>query len=153
MIHPNLSPSSAAVRILLVDDNRLGLAARRSVLEELGYGITTATGGHEALELFSGGRFDLIVADYRMPRMNGVEFIERARELRPAIPVILISGYVEALGLDERNTGADVVIQKSANEVAHLVRSVSRLLRRKTAAARKPAASERATPKARRKSV
>ncbi len=153
MNHLNSSHSSVAVRILLVDDNKMGLAARRSVLEELGYGIVTATGGPEALELFSGSRFDLVVTDYKMPRMNGVELIERMRELTPGLPVILLSGYVEALGLDERNTGADVVIPKSANEVTHLVRSVGRLLRRKPASARKPAASERAAPKTRRKSV
>jgi hypothetical protein len=47
---------------------------------------------------------------------------------------------VDALGLSEDNTGADVVIQKSANEVSHLVRAVARLLRKKPV--KKPAGSE-----------
>ena len=79
--------------------------------------------------------------------MDGVELIARVRKQSPEVPVILLSGFVDALGLSESNTGADVVIQKSANEVSHLVRSVGRLLRKK-----KPNASE-GRAKARRKSV
>ena len=44
--------------------------------------------------------------------------------------MILISGFTDTLGLNEANTGADVVIQKSSHEVSHLVRSVNRLLRK-----------------------
>ncbi len=133
-------PSSSPIRILLVDDNQLGLAARKTVLEELGYRITTATSGQEALEGFAASAYDLIITDYKMPKMSGKDLIERVRKQAPAVPVILLSGFVDALGLDEKSTGADVVIQKSANEVAHLVRSVKRLLTRKPP--RKPAAVE-----------
>jgi CheY-like chemotaxis protein len=128
--------------ILLVDDNRLGLVARKTVLEEQGYRVTTAPDGQVALELFSRGAFDLLITDFKMPRMNGAELIKRVRVLRPEAPIILISGYAEALGLTESSTGADAVIAKSANEVSHLVRCAHRLLRR--AAPRKPAASHRA---------
>lgn len=137
---PRSSPSSSPIRILLVDDNQQGLAARKSVLEELGYLITTASSGQDALEQLSRRTHDLIVTDYKMPKMNGKELIERVRKQAPLIPVILLSGFVDALGLDEKSTGADVVIQKSANEVAHLVRSVRRLSTRKPP--RKPAAIE-----------
>ncbi|MBI4876461.1 MAG: response regulator [Acidobacteria bacterium] len=123
-----------------MDDNRLGLIARKTVLEELGYRITTAASGSEALDEFSGASFDLLITDYRMPRMNGKELIERVRKQSPTLPVILLSGFVDSLGLDEKSTGADVVIQKSANEVAHLVRSVKRLACRKPL--KKPAGSE-----------
>src|SRR5579872_185245 len=123
------SPSSTSSRILLVDDNANGLSARRCVLEELGHRITTASSAAEALEHFAASRFDLVITDFKMPRMDGVELIVRVRKQSPHIPVILLSGFVDALGLSEANTGADVVIQKSANEVAHLVRSVGRLLR------------------------
>jgi CheY-like chemotaxis protein len=132
------APTIAPARILLVDDNPHGLSARKSVLEELGAGITTASTASEALECLAAGTFDLVVTDYKMPRMNGVEFIARLRKQFPAIPVILLSGFVDSLGLNEDSTGADVVIQKSNNEVSHLVRSVSRLLRR-----RKPAQSQK----------
>jgi|SRR5579862_7623501 len=135
------SPTNNA-RILLVDDNANGLTARRCVLEELGYRISTAASGNEALEVFGKYKFDLVVTDFRMPKMDGLELIVRLRKLVPELPIILISGYVDALGLNETSTGADVVIQKSAHEVGHLVRSVGRLLRRK-----KPPISERGAKK------
>jgi two-component system response regulator CpxR len=144
----NSSTSNTEARILLVDDNANGLSARRSVLEELGYRIATASNGVDALEQFGRHKFDLVVTDYKMPRMDGIELIVRLRKVTPEVPVILISGFVDALGLSEGSTGADVVIQKSANEVSHLVRSVARMLRRK-----KPQGSEGRAPKAKRKSV
>ncbi len=143
----NSPPSPTASRILLVDDNAHGLSARRCVLEELGHRIITASSGAEALEHFAAHKFDLIVTDYKMPRMDGIELIARVRKQSPAVPVILLSGFVDALGLSEANTGADVVIQKSANEVSHLVRSVGRLLRKK-----KPNGSE-GSQRVRRRSV
>ena len=144
---PAQSQGSAGARILLVDDNRLGRIARQAVLEESGHRITTAADGTEALEQFCQGKFDLLITDYRMPRMNGLELIRQVRELDSTLPVILISGYAEALGLTEANTGADAVIPKSAHEVQHLVRSVNRLLRRSVP--KKPAASQTAKTKSR----
>ena len=132
MISRNSSSLSARRRILLVDDNANGLAARKSVLEELGYSIVTCTSGADALEQFMArDPFDLVVTDYKMPRMDGLELIGRLRKHTPGLPIVMISGYVDTLGLNEASTGADVVIQKSANEVSHLIRSVNRLLRRK----------------------
>jgi CheY-like chemotaxis protein len=143
------SPRLTPARILLVDDNTHGLSARKCVLEELGHKISTASSGAEALEAFHRHKFDLVVTDYKMPRMNGIELIAQLREQAPDLPIILISGFVDALGLSESNTSADVVIQKSANEVSHLVRSVGRLLRRTPA--RKTPGSQAA--KAKRKAV
>jgi CheY-like chemotaxis protein len=138
------SPSSSSLsgRILLLDDNSLGLSARRSVLEELGHKVMTSGAPLEALELCGRQRFDVVVTDYKMPKMNGVEFITRLRKQHPTMSVILISGFTDTLGLNEANTGADVVIQKSSHEVSHLVRSVNRLLRKGQQAVRKPVASQ-----------
>jgi CheY-like chemotaxis protein len=99
------------------------------VLQELGYQTDGATDARKALELFRKERFDLVVTDYKMPDMNGVELIAKLRDERPEIPVILISGFVDALGLTEKNTGANAVIMKSANEVQHLIRTANRLLK------------------------
>src|ERR1700685_4494256 len=133
MISRNSLPPSTHARILLVDDNANGLAARKSVLEELGYRIVTCTSGTDALEQFASHKFDLVITDYKMPRMDGLELISRLRKYTPDLPIVLVSGYVDTLGLNEASTGADVVIQKSANEVSHLLRSITRLLRRKPA--------------------
>jgi CheY-like chemotaxis protein len=145
------SGTALTARILLVDDNRAGLSARRSVLEELGHQVTTVTSAQEALECFDKEPFDLVVTDFKMPRMNGAELIERVRKIKPALPVILLSGFAEPLGLNESNTNADAVIQKSANEIAHLVRAVNRLLRKTSP--KKPPASHQPLLKAKRKTV
>lgn len=125
----NSSSPNPCGRILLVDDNCLGLAARRRVLEELGHEVFTSGNPAEALELCGKQLFDVVVTDYKMPAMNGVELIGSLKKLHPATSVILISGFAEALGLDEASTGADIVLQKSANEVSQLVRAVARLVR------------------------
>ncbi len=82
---PN-SPSSSSLsgRILLLDDNSMGLSARRSVLEELGHKVITCGVPLDALELCGKQRFDVVVTDYKMPKMNGVEFITRLRKQQPA---------------------------------------------------------------------
>jgi len=138
-------------RILLVDDNSLGLAARRSVLEELGHKVITCSAPHDALEMCGKQRFDVVVTDYKMPKMNGLEFIGRLKKLHPQIAVILISGFTDTLGLNEANTGADIVMQKNSHEVSHLIRSVNRLLRQ-TQAAKKPPGSQTPGKNAKRKS-
>jgi CheY-like chemotaxis protein len=136
------SPPNRPARILLVDDNSMGLAARRSVLEELGHKVVTSAGAPDALELCGKQRFDIVVTDYKMPKMNGVEFIGRLRKQHANVAVILISGFTDTLGLNEANTGADVVIQKSAHEVSHLIRSVNRLLRIQHSGKKKPPATQ-----------
>jgi CheY-like chemotaxis protein len=137
-------------RILLIDDNKNGLAARRAVLQGEGYAVTAFNSPKEAIDQFAAGAYDLVVTDYRMPAMNGVEVIQALREQRPDIRVVLVSGMVEVLGLNEQNTGADAVIAKTNTEVPNMVRAVNRLLRSK----RKPAGSSRPrTAAARRNAV
>ena len=139
------------LKILLIDDNRQGLQARKTVLEEQGYATTIAGSGEDGIELFVNDSFDLVVTDYKMPRMNGAEVIAQIQSHRPGTPTVLISGMVEALGLNEQNTGADVVLAKSNNEVAHLIRAVNRLLRVKIP--KKPVRSQSLALKAKHKTV
>jgi putative two-component system response regulator len=134
-------PSPSTPNILLVDDNRDGLLVRRSLLEEIGCCVQIAASGEDGLRLFQTAKFDVVVTDYRMPCMNGGELIQRIRILDPNARIILLSGFVEPLGLTEQNTGADAVITKSANEPAQLVRSVKRLVNR---ALRKPPGAQKA---------
>jgi CheY-like chemotaxis protein len=142
--------STSSAHILLVNSNKSGLAARKAILEEVGHRVTAATNGEDAWEQLSKAKFDLIVTEFKMGKMSGVELIKKMRGMEPAIPVIMLSGYVEALGLTESTTGADVVLAKSANEVPHLIRAVSRLLRQRM---KKPVGSQpRAASRARRRS-
>ena len=136
-----IQSASDPKRILIVDDNRMGLSARRNVLEALGHHVSTANCGSEALAQFdAGAAFDLMVTDFKMPEMDGVVLITEVRKRKPELPIVLISGFTDTLGLNEENTNADVVLQKSNNEVTQLVRSVSRLLTRPQ---KKPAGSQR----------
>jgi CheY-like chemotaxis protein len=133
-----------SAKILLVDDNRDGLTVRKLLLEELGCQVEVAGCGEEALKLFSSSRFDVIVTDYRMPRMNGTELIGRIRALNPEARIILLSGFVEPLGLTEQNTGANAVIAKSSSEPTQLLRWVKRLMNAPTR--RKPPGKATARP-------
>jgi len=135
-----------AHRILLVDDNRMGLIARKTVLAENGYDVTTTDHPERALALIEEQRFSLVVTDYKMPKMNGTQLIACMRGIGYRAPVILISGYVEALGLNEANTGADIVIQKGSLEVPQLLHAVRTLLH-----IRKPPVSSRPTAAARKR--
>lgn len=127
--------------ILLVDDNSDGLLVRRSLLEELGYRVEIAHSGEEGLKLFEVTNPDVVVTDFRMPCMDGLELIRRIRTVNANARIILLSAFVEPLGFTEENTGADAVIAKSANEPAQLVRTVKRLANRATP--RKPPAAQK----------
>jgi CheY-like chemotaxis protein len=126
--------------ILIVDDNRDGLVVRRLLLEEIGYEVQIALSGEEGLKLYQSHRFDVVVTDFKMPRMNGIELIQRLRTLNPNARVVLLSGFVDPLGLTEDSTGADVVLAKSSHEPQQLVRAVKRLASSRSL--RKPVASQ-----------
>jgi CheY-like chemotaxis protein len=86
-----------SLSILLVDDEDLVRAGAAEMLRDLGHTVTEAPGGLEALaRIREGLTFDLLVTDYKMPRMNGAELARRIRALRPRIPILLISGYTGA---------------------------------------------------------
>lgn len=134
-------------RVLLVDDHPGGLSARRSVLQELGYEAISTTCPREALSRFRNESFDLVVTDYRMPEMMGTELILQLREINPKVPVILLTGFAEPLGLSEESTGADCVIMKSNHEVQQLIWAAGHLM--KGPARRKPPRSARSAPSTR----
>ena len=114
--------------ILLVDDNRDGVMARRCVLEELGHKVISAGCGSDALQAVEEQNFDLIVTDYKMSPMDGLQLIALLRDRNFRKPIILLTGFADSLGLSPERTGADVVIQKNSNEVATLLRQTKRLL-------------------------
>ena len=128
MKRSNAGQSARAFRILLVDDNQNGLLARKSVLEEHGYEVHAHSAPLDALADFQEQSYDLVVTDYRMPRMTGTQLIVEIRALKPHMPIVLISSLVDVVGLDEKGTGANVVIPKTSTEVPHLIRAVKRLL-------------------------
>lgn len=82
--------------ILVVDDDPLVLMGTAAMLEDLGATPYEASSGVEAIErIRSGARVDVVVTDYAMPRMNGMELAREVLRLRPGFPIVLASGYAE----------------------------------------------------------
>lgn len=119
--------AAPSARILLVDDNPHGLLARRMILQESGYGVETALSGEEAWEIFQKSHFDVVVTDYRMGGMDGLQLISLIRGSESPVRIIMLSGFVACLGMTRESTGADEVLTKSNKEVPELLRAVKRL--------------------------
>ncbi|HEX5326801.1 MAG TPA: response regulator [Acetobacteraceae bacterium] len=81
--------------VLLVDDDAAVRASAREMLVELGYSVTEANGGEAALVLLETGRFDLLLADFAMPGMNGSELAEAVKRLVPELPIVFMTGFAQ----------------------------------------------------------
>jgi CheY-like chemotaxis protein len=94
---PDTAEPRGSERILLVEDDELVRRHAEGQLAALGYSVTAAASGPQALELLRGGAaIDLLFSDVVMPGgLNGRELAEAARRLRPGLPVLYTSGYTE----------------------------------------------------------
>jgi CheY-like chemotaxis protein len=82
------------LNVLVVDDDKAVLKSTTRMLDSLGYAAIAAESGGEALRLIaSEPDFDLVLADFAMPEMNGVELARALRTMHPNLPVILVTGY------------------------------------------------------------
>ena len=82
--------------ILLVDDDELVRASGTSSLRLAGYDVVQAADGEEALALLdAAGPFDLMVTDYAMPGLSGLDLIDAARRRKPRMPVLMVTGYAD----------------------------------------------------------
>ncbi len=82
--------------ILVVDDDRDMLETYARILQQGGYDCLAATGGPEALDLLHSRRLDLVLADLRMPGMDGLTLLAHARRLAPGVPTIIVTAYASA---------------------------------------------------------
>lgn len=130
--------SSASV--LIVDDDRSIVRLCQRLLERASYEVYASTDPLEALKILEATKLDLLLADIRMPVMDGFELIERARNINPDLAVLVMTGFgtvdtaVQAL-----YKGVDGLILKPFENTADLVQAVQRVLvdsRQKQEAAR-----------------
>ena len=84
---------SRPARILVVDDEESIRDLLKLVLTEEGYWVITASGGEEAIEYLEGQRFDLVITDLVMAKVNGVAVLRAAKGIDPSYPVMVITGY------------------------------------------------------------
>ena len=84
------------VTLLFVDDDFLIRLSTVSLLEDLGHTVIAASSGAEALELLHGGRkIDLLITDYAMPGMTGIQLAQTVRAIMPKLPILLATGYAD----------------------------------------------------------
>jgi two-component system cell cycle sensor histidine kinase/response regulator CckA len=117
-------------RILLVEDDAYLAEAEKKMLEELGYKVTALTSSVEALEIFQKlpDRFDIIIADYAMPKMTGLQMIRKIRSISPDIPVIICTGYSKVVQQQKiASLGIGEIIMKPI-ELGYIANSIRRLL-------------------------
>jgi len=80
-------------RILIIDDERAIRNTLGEILQHEGYKIDTAENGEEGFEKFKKNAYDVVLCDIKMPKMDGMEFLEKSREVNPDVPLIMISGH------------------------------------------------------------
>ena len=79
--------------ILIVDDEKNYLTILSALLEDEGFEVLTAPGGHEALAIHKSSDLDLILTDMKMPKMDGIELLENIKEIDPDLPVIMMTAH------------------------------------------------------------
>jgi CheY-like chemotaxis protein len=111
--------------ILCIDDEVLGLEIRKVVLEREGYVVHTATDGPAGIRLFRQHPIDAVVLDFAMPGMDGGAVAAALREIRPNIPILLLSAY---LTLPEEVQRMVTLVANKGDGALALLRNVKQIL-------------------------
>ena len=116
-------------RILLVDDEKAGLAAVQKTLESIGYKVSSTMSSVQALGIFRNNpdAFDLVITDMTMPNMTGKELICEMKKIKPDIPTILCTGFSEQIDENEaKEAGISAFILKPIIriDIANTIRKV-----------------------------
>lgn len=80
-------------QILIIDDEKAIRKTLTEILSFEGYKIQEAADGEEGLKKFKESTYDLVLCDIKMPKMDGIEFLQKAGEVNPDVPIIMISGH------------------------------------------------------------
>ena len=79
--------------ILIIDDEKAIRKTLSEILSYEGYKIDEAADGEEGIKKFSNTSYDVVLCDIKMPKLDGIEFLEKAREINADVPIIVISGH------------------------------------------------------------
>lgn len=80
-------------QILIIDDEKAIRKTLTEILSFEGYKIQEAADGEEGVKKFKESNYDLVLCDIKMPKMDGIEFLQKAGEVNPDVPIIMISGH------------------------------------------------------------
>ena len=96
---------------MLVDDDAAAREPTAAMLRELGCVVTDVDSGPAALQILrTPARFDVLLLDFAMPEMNGAQLATEVKGLRPALPIVFLTGYAEETLLERLHPlGAQVV--------------------------------------------
>jgi CheY-like chemotaxis protein len=117
--------------ILCVDDEEGALSLRRRVLEKAGYRVFTALTGKEGIEIFRSQHIDVVILDYWMADMDGLDVAAALKGVNTKTPIIMLSGY--AALLDEALGKVDLWLRKGESDPEQLLIAVVHLLNRRSA--------------------
>ena len=92
-------------RILVIDDNELMRIVVSDSLSRFGYEVVTARDGGEGYELLLQNRFDLVITDCQMPKIDGWHLVDLIKECRPYTPVLMITGQSRNEIVEKMTTG------------------------------------------------
>ncbi len=81
--------------ILCIDDAEVALRVRKLLLGSAGYNVLTASSGEDGLELFKQNPIELVIADHFLSGKSGTEIAREMKELKPEVPILIISGASE----------------------------------------------------------
>jgi DNA-binding NtrC family response regulator len=118
------------MNILLVDDESIMVQSIKIGLEMKGYHVVNADSASKALNLLygDGNSVDMVVTDYLMPTMNGMELLAAIRRFRPSLPVIIMTAYAEtSLVIEALKNHCDAFIEKPFKPEA-LVLEIERVM-------------------------
>ncbi|MBI5560892.1 MAG: response regulator, partial [Deltaproteobacteria bacterium] len=108
-----MSPEDPDARILVVDDNVFVLDSTAALLREWGYRVEPCNDPEEAVIKARESSFDVVLTDIKMPKITGIELLEKVREFNKDLPVILMTAYAELdVAIDAIHRGAHDFIVK-----------------------------------------
>jgi nitrogen-specific signal transduction histidine kinase/CheY-like chemotaxis protein len=110
-------------RVLLVDDEQMVARFMRELLQGWSLKVTAVTSATEAKQVFTRAPqdFDVLLTDYTMPRMTGLDLARALRAVRPGLPVIVYSGYTDVIPEADLGAPPVEVVQKPIDQDALLV--------------------------------
>ena len=127
---PGPPAEAGTERIALVDDETSIASTMESILTSLGYRVHSFSDGREALETIKGNpaEFDLVITDFSMPRVTGLDLARNLREAKVHIPIILTSGYLDKEVEDEARTVGVKEFMIKPVSIAQLTETIRRAL-------------------------